>query len=60
MLLSFSASMLSVSVRVVIVNDAIVEGDETFFGFLDNQRQSVIINPAIATVVITDDPSNSK
>jgi hypothetical protein len=38
----------------------IVENPETFFGNLDNRGAPANTDPQIATVVITEDPSDSK
>ena len=59
-LLTFSPTILSVQVPVTIFNDSIVEGDETFFGNLDARGQPANTNPAVASVLITEDPSDSK
>ncbi len=57
-ILTFTASMLSNGVPVTIINDDIVEGNETFFGVLSPQGQPVITNPDTATVLITEDPDD--
>ncbi len=54
-ILTFNASMLTNSIPVTIINDDIVEGNETFFGVLDPQGQPVITNPDTATVLIIAD-----
>ena len=59
-LLTFSPTILSVQVPVTIINDSIVEEDETFFGNLDARGQPANTDPAIASVLITEDPSDSK
>ena len=49
-----------IPVPVPIINDMIVEGNETFFGLLDAQGQPVIVDPPReqAMVLITEDPSD--
>ncbi len=59
-MLTFTPTTLSVSVTVIIFNDAIVEGNEAFFGLLDNQGQPVVTNPDAATVTIIEDSADSK
>ena len=58
--LTFTPDIGSVTVPVVIFNDTIVEGGETFFGNLEDIGQPVILAPQIATVLITEDESDSK
>ena len=58
--LTFTPDIGSVMVPVVILNDTIVEGGETFFGNLVDIGQPVILAPQIATVLITEDESDSK
>lgn len=47
---------------VIILNDTIVEGNETFFAELDDQGQPVIIDVTreVATVLILEDLDDSK
>ena len=49
-----------VPVPVPIINDMIVEGNETFVGLLDAQGQPVIVDPPReqAIVLITEDPTD--
>jgi hypothetical protein len=49
-----------VSVPIAIVNDSIVEEDETFSAVLDSTGQPVETSPTLGTVTITGDPSDSK
>ena len=58
--LSFSPSELRVAVPVPIINDDILEGNETFFGRLDSQGQPIVADPADATVIITEDKNDSE
>lgn len=59
-MLTFTPEIGSVSVSVVIFDDTIVEGDEAFFGTLVDIGQPAILAPSIATVLITEDPTDSK
>ena len=59
-LLTFSPSINMVPVEVDIFNDGIVEGNETFFGILDNQGQPVMTRPDRAIVTIVEDANDSK
>ena len=59
-LLTFSPSINMVPVEVNIINDDIVEGNETFFGILENQGQPVMTQPDRATVTIIEDANDSK
>lgn len=59
-LLTFGPLTQRMGVPVPIINDLIVEGNETFFGLLDSQGEPVITNPAQATVLITEDMNDSK
>lgn len=60
-LLTFSPNISNVQVPVPIINDDIVENDETFFGVLDNLGLTVVMtDPALATVLILEDNSDSK
>ena len=49
-----------IPVPVSIINDTIVEGNETFVGLLDAQGQPVIVDPPReqAMVLITEDPAD--
>ena len=58
--LIFNLTVPFVQVPVTIVDDAIVEGDQSFFGNLNNPVGRVTLDPAQATVTITDDPIDSK
>lgn len=60
--LTFNSTILEVDIEILITDDAIVEGTETFSCSLLDQGTSltVITSPDIATVVITEDPSDSK
>ena len=62
MVLTFQPGVLNHSISVTILNDLIVEGNETFFVELDNQGQAATIQPdsEVATVVILDDFVDSK
>ena len=52
--------MLRTGVPVTINNDTVVEGNETFFASLDNLGQPVRTDPSQASVVITEDASDSE
>ena len=53
-LLTFNATALSITVSVPILDDAIVEIDEMFFGDLTSVGDPVILDPNLATVTILD------
>ena len=48
------------SVNVSIINDAILENSEMFFGLLTAINQPVMLAPDRANVTITEDPADSK
>ena len=58
LLLTFTPSMLANGVPVTIINDNIVESNETFYVVLDPHGQPVITRPDTATLLITEDPSD--
>jgi hypothetical protein len=60
LVLTFTPTVSMVSVPIAIVNDSIVEEDETFSAVLDSTGQPVETSPALGTVTITEDPSDSK
>ena len=53
--LTFSDTMLSRTVPITIVNDGVVEGNETFNVTLTTSDNAVVLNPVTATVDIQDD-----
>ena len=59
-ILTFSPGVDVIPVPVPIINDMIVEGNETFFGLLDAQGQPVIVDPPReqAMVLVTEDPTD--
>ena len=61
-LLQFSPTVDAVSVNVPIINDTVVENDETFFALLDTQGQPVFLGVGrrTAEVLIVEDPSDGK
>lgn len=59
-ILTFTPSNLTIDVPVPILNDDIVEGNETFCGLLDPQGQPAVTSPDEATVVITEDVNDSE
>ena len=58
--LTFSPGVLRTGVPVTINNDQVVEGNETFFGSLDHLGQPVRTDPSQASVMITEDASDSE
>lgn len=52
--------MTSINISVVIVDDDIVEGNQSLTGNLDSPVGPVLLSPAVATVTITDDAPDGK
>ena len=59
-LLTFTPTVSSRDVDVPILQDDIVETDETFFGSLDPQGQPAFVAPSEATVTILDNDGDSQ
>ena len=59
-ILTFSPGVLRIGVNIAIINDRVLEGNETFSGVLNRRSHSVIFNPSRATVVITEDLAESE
>lgn len=59
--LTLQPGQVRLPVSVTILNDSIVEGNETFFALLDNIGQPITISSAggVATVVIVEDSDDS-
>ena len=57
---TFSPMVQRIGANITIINDDIVEDDETFFAVLDPQGMPVVVSPETATVTIIEDPSDSK
>lgn len=58
--LIFNSTVTTLAVSVSIVNDDIVEGNQSFFGNLSNPEGPVTLNLAQATVTIEDDDTIRK
>ena len=58
--LIFNLTVPFFQVPVTIVDDNIVEGDQSFFGILNHPVGHVVLNPARANVTISGDPLDSK
>ena len=60
--LTFSSTISQVNISIPIIDDTSVEDYEHFFGTLHVQGTpvTVVASPDMATVVISEDPSDSK
>lgn len=55
--LEFTSEVTSVNIPITLLDDNIVEGDESFAANIENMAntEDVMLNPATAVVTITDD-----
>ncbi len=57
---TFSPMVQRIGVNVTIINDEIVENDETFSAVLDAQGMPVDVSPDTATITIIEDTTDSE
>ena len=61
MTITFTPTVSQITVSVPIINDNIVENDETFTGVLTvNNPDDAFLVPDVATVTIAEDPADSE
>ena len=58
--LTFGPSVTRESIHIAVLDDEVVEEDETFVVILSSSSSGVELDPATAIVNITDDDSDGK
>lgn len=58
--LTFNSTVLSINISVAVIDDNIVEGNQSFFGNLLHPVGPVTLDPDVTTVTIVDDPQECK
>ena len=53
--LTFSGSFRTACTSLLVINDQLYEGDESFFASLTTSDSAVTLNPQRATIIINDD-----